>query len=233
MVIGGLSVAIALGWCVAVRPWKWSAASGAMHAAGRVIRQESKLDDEIGRTYQPAVRYEVGGVSYETKGMGLNPPKYQVGAKVLVAYPPDQPGEGAIADDEGQWLPVAMFGGGGLLFSVIGWHVWRAERANRRPDRALRRRWSLRYRCRGDVARNRPLALRRRHDATALPGEARPGPASRGPTTTRSGSRSASRRTGRSMSRCIVRSIITCSWGCSSGSGTRGCSSAFRRTIRR
>lgn len=132
IVIGGVLFAVGIGIGAVLRPWKWSPQQGARTVVGQVVGQRTKSDSESGLSFQPVVRYEVGGVSHEITGMGRTRPRYEVGAEVLVAYPPDQPSDGAIADSEEQWLPVMMFGGGGLFFMFIGWEVLKHERAKRR-----------------------------------------------------------------------------------------------------
>lgn len=129
--LGSISFAVGIGICVAFRPWRWSPAWGARTVAGQVIANEARSDDESGKTFRPLVRYEVGGVNYEIKGMGRTPPRYEVGDRVLVAYPPDQPSDGAITGGD-EWLPVLMFGGCGLLFVIIGTSILRSGRGGGR-----------------------------------------------------------------------------------------------------
>jgi hypothetical protein len=150
--MGLLFLAVTAGLAYHVRPWKWSHLLGARRTQGRVVgfvrisstgeeivadgihippnkvsTTESGFVDDSVPSVHPRVRYEVGGKTFEIRGMGNT--GYHVGDVVNVTFPPDHPDDGMIDRFLEQWAPVLVFGLGGSVFAVIGLGILRAHRS--------------------------------------------------------------------------------------------------------
>jgi hypothetical protein len=84
-------------------------------SGGVTIRSESY-------TYSPAVRFVTQeGESIEfISSVSSNPPRFEIGEKLSVAYNPSAPKSARINDFIALWFAPLIFGGLGLLFFVIG-----------------------------------------------------------------------------------------------------------------
>jgi hypothetical protein len=69
----------------------------------------------------PVVQYQVGDQTYHIRGnVSSSGPAYTVGDKVYVLYPADKPADGRIDSFAENWLAPLALGGGGLLFTLVG-----------------------------------------------------------------------------------------------------------------
>lgn len=99
-----------------------------------LIRKESRDDGTTSYTYAPAVRFadDRGERQEFVSNHSSNPPAYSKGENVEVLYAPDNPGDAIIDDFWGRWGIVAILGGTGLIFSLIGggllfWMIRKAQ----------------------------------------------------------------------------------------------------------
>jgi len=98
--------------------------SRAAEAIGEVVALEEEPSTEAGEphTYRPVVSFPIGPTQrVRFKSMAhSNPPEYKVGASVRVLYDSDRPHEARIRSFTGLWLPLAILGGLGLIFTALG-----------------------------------------------------------------------------------------------------------------
>jgi hypothetical protein len=118
------TIGAATGWS------SWSSLSTARRTEGTVVELETvKPLQGVGRkgqirsknpTFAPVVEYHVDGQTYRIRGHFSSnfPPKQ--GETVSVVYPPDRPSEGMIDSFWEQWLGPLLFGGLGLIFTLVG-----------------------------------------------------------------------------------------------------------------
>ena len=135
VVIGLIFVAIG-----AVTGWStWNSLASAQRVEGKVIelvRTESRGRTGKGGTvsskpgFAPLVQYQVDGTTYRIQGhVSSSTPSYAVGEGVVILYSPDNPAEGRIDSFTEKWLVPIIFGGSGLLFTLIGFGMlWRRRR---------------------------------------------------------------------------------------------------------
>jgi len=88
---------------------------------GQVIDMSRSSDDD-GDTYAPVVRFtDDRGVTQEfVSRTSSNPPSYSRGEQVDLLYAPDNPGNAIIDDFFSRWGMVAILGGMGAIFSLVG-----------------------------------------------------------------------------------------------------------------
>lgn len=99
--------------------------------AGRVTGEVIRLQFAGGKGgTKPVVQYVVDGRNFEILGsVSTSPPAYQVGEKVTVLYPRDNPADGSIDSFVERWLFAVIFGGIGALLIVIALIIWLASGA--------------------------------------------------------------------------------------------------------
>ena len=107
-----------------------------------LVRTESKGRTGKGGTvsskpgFAPLVQYQVDGTTYRIQGhVSSSSPSYTVGEGVVILYSADNPAEGRIDSFTEKWLVPIIFGGSGLLFTLIGFGMllWRRRRAPLQP----------------------------------------------------------------------------------------------------
>ena len=99
--------------------------ASAKTAQGQVIdmvRKESSDDGTTSYTYAPVVRFsDDRGLNQEfVNRNSSNPPSYSRGENVEVLYASENPGDAIIDDFWGRWGSVAILGGMGAIFSLVG-----------------------------------------------------------------------------------------------------------------
>jgi hypothetical protein len=121
----GTAIGAAIGWS------SWRTSSEAQRTQGRVVElarvEGPRTPGPKGQPVSnnpglaPVVEYQVGGQTYRIQGqVSSSSPAYAVGESVDVLYQPDRPAEGRIDSFAEKWLAALVFGGGGLLFTLIG-----------------------------------------------------------------------------------------------------------------
>jgi len=96
----------------------------AAETVGEVVALEEEPPSEAGdpQTYRPVVSFPIGPsqwVSFASLAHS-NPPEYEVGASVRVLYDPARPQDARIRSFTSLWLPLAVLGGLGLIFTALG-----------------------------------------------------------------------------------------------------------------
>jgi hypothetical protein len=120
----GTAIGVGLAWS------SWSNLCDAQRTEGAVVelaRVEPPKNPGKGQPpnpkpgFAPVVQYHVGDQTYRIRGkVSSSSPAYTVGEKVNVLYPVDKPADGRIDSFAENWLAPLAFGGGGLLFSLVG-----------------------------------------------------------------------------------------------------------------
>jgi hypothetical protein len=130
-------IGVATGWS------RWNALAHARRVDGKVVdvvRAEGhkaagpKTRPASNKpTFAPVVEYEVDGQTYRIQGaVSSSSPSYAVGDTVGVVFPADKPSEGSIDSFSEKWLGPLVFGGGGLVFALVGvGMVWARVRSVR------------------------------------------------------------------------------------------------------
>ena len=113
-ILGSAFTLVAIGWGA----YSWSFSHDAHEADGTVVR----LVESGGRGGQaPVVRYQVAEQTFEIQsGVSTSPPAYSVGEKVKVLYQAERPDQGRLSSFVENWLFPSVFGGFGILFTLIG-----------------------------------------------------------------------------------------------------------------
>ena len=130
------SVFVAVGLWTLVNGLRFRA--DASRAEGEVIRLEwdNRPGDRHGAS--PVVRYRVQDRTVEFRGhIYSNPPAYSVGEVVSVLYPAESPDEARIESFFEQYFLPLIFGGMGLVFSVVGLGLLIVPRALERRRRSI------------------------------------------------------------------------------------------------
>lgn len=74
--------------------------------------------------WYPTVEFTAGGGdTFSFEGTGANPPAYQVGDRVPVAYDPDNPSDARIASFGSAYLLPMILGGLGIVFTPVGGYL--------------------------------------------------------------------------------------------------------------
>lgn len=109
-------------------------ADSGVHTDGTVIAMLGGGSSSA--TYTPRIEFhDTAGVRHEFNGaVGSRPPIYATGDTVAVIYDPDAPDDAMIGDAFDRYFLPMMFGGMGLLFTLIGGGMlvayWRRRRSN-------------------------------------------------------------------------------------------------------
>jgi hypothetical protein len=94
----------------------------AIDTHGTVVELVASRSSEGGTTYKPVVQFTTpeGGTFQFTDSMSSNPPGFDVGEAAPVKYDPKNPQRARIGTGFRLWFLVALFGGLGLIFAVVG-----------------------------------------------------------------------------------------------------------------
>jgi Protein of unknown function (DUF3592) len=120
-----IAIGVGIAWS------SWALLSGGQRADGTVVEmvrvESSTAHDAKGRpistqpVFTPVVQYQVGGKTHRIQGhVSTVDPAYPVGGAVIVLYLADEPADGRIDSFAEMWLAPLVFGGGGLLFTLVG-----------------------------------------------------------------------------------------------------------------
>jgi hypothetical protein len=125
------SVGASTGWT------SWDRVSGSRRVEGTVVElariEPSKVPGPKGQVdtkpgFAPVVQYQAEGQTYRIQGrISSTEPGYSVGETVPIRYSPDNPSDGTIDSFAEKWLMPLAFGGGGLLFALLGSAMLRAR----------------------------------------------------------------------------------------------------------
>lgn len=99
--------------------------ANAKEADGQVIdliRKQQNDDGSTSTTYSAVVRFtDDQSVSHEfIDRVSSNPPRYSKGQDVHLLYEPENPANAIVDDFWGRWAMVAILGGMGGIFSLVG-----------------------------------------------------------------------------------------------------------------
>lgn len=110
-----------------------------------VVAKTSTSRDNNGRTqrstsYYPKVRFGADGRAYTfVSPVGTDPPAYQVGDRVPVAYDAGDPSHARVDTFTSNYLPPMILGGIAVVFLAVGIPLFRSGRARLKRDAWLRR----------------------------------------------------------------------------------------------
>ena len=100
-------------------------------ATGVVIDFHTRISTgkSHGPSYAPVVRFTTANGEPEqfTSSLATNPPRFQIGQPVPVAYDPANPNHATIDSFLDNWIAPLMFGGPGLIVFLMGLTLARAR----------------------------------------------------------------------------------------------------------
>jgi Protein of unknown function (DUF3592) len=116
--VGAIELAIGMFFYFRTRNFLASAVA----VSGTVVEFQSSSGSEGGTVYKPVVSYQTyeGETRQFVDSIATNPPGFEVGETVPVAYVPGDPGRAKITKPFRLWFVAGLLSSMGLLFLVLG-----------------------------------------------------------------------------------------------------------------